>query len=55
VDTVEIHFNETEFLHHLEKSGLELLTTYTLSEENQNSAKTIGRASRTYVCKKKDQ
>ncbi len=55
VETVEIHFNETEFLNHLEKSGLELLTTYTLSEENQNTAKTIGRASRTYVCRKKDQ
>lgn len=33
VETVEIHFNEPEFLILLDKSGFELIATYTLSEK----------------------
>jgi SAM-dependent methyltransferase len=50
VETVEIHFNETEFLALLAANGLELLATHTLHED------TVGaHAIRTYVCRKKDQ
>jgi ubiquinone/menaquinone biosynthesis C-methylase UbiE len=55
VETVEIHFNEPEFLVLLEKNGLELIATHTLSEESTDTSRTQGHASRTYVCRKKDQ
>lgn len=50
VETVEIHFNEPQFLQLLADSGLELLATYTLDEAVSHGA---GSASRTYVCRKK--
>ena len=55
VETVEIHFNEPEFLALLDNNGLELIATYTLSEENKDATRSKGRASRTFVCRKKDQ
>lgn len=50
VETVEIHFNEPQFLQLLADSGLELLATYTLDETMSHGA---GSATRTYVCRKK--
>ena len=55
VETVEIHFNEPEFLSLLDKTGLELIATYTLSEENAGASASQGSATRTYVCRKKAQ
>lgn len=55
VETVEIHFNEPEFLQLLAKYGLELIATYTLSEESTDTDRLLGHANRTYVCRKKDQ
>ncbi len=55
VETVEIHFNEPEFLTLLDDNGLELIATYTLSEDDINNNRTKGNASRTYVCRKKNQ
>jgi len=49
VETVEIHFNEFQFLTLLASSGLELVATYTLDETIING---VGTATRTYVCKK---
>lgn len=53
VETVEIHFNEPEFLALLDKSSLELIATHTLSEESTDATRAQGHASRTYVCRKK--
>lgn len=50
VETVEIHFNEPEFLRLLADNGLELLSTYTLDEAISQG---VGSATRTYVCRKK--
>lgn len=50
VETVEIHFNEPQFLELLAESGLELLHTYTLNETVIHG---VGNATRTYVCRKK--
>lgn len=55
VETVEIHFNEPELLALLNKNGLELIATYTLSEVSVDASRTQGSATRTYVCMKKDQ
>jgi SAM-dependent methyltransferase len=55
VETVEIHFNEQEFLALLDDNGLELIAAYTLSEESTDTNRTKGYASRTYVCRKKSQ
>lgn len=55
VETVEIHFNEAEFLTMLDQNGLDLIACYTLNEEKADAYRTQGRASRTYVCRKKDQ
>lgn len=55
IETVEIHFNELEFLALLAQNGLELIATHTLSEESLDAARIQGHASRTYVCRKKDQ
>ncbi len=51
VETVEIHFNEPQFLKLLDRQGLELIATYTLDEFVQDG---VGSANRTYVCKKTD-
>ncbi len=51
VETVEIHFNEPQFLKLLDRQGLELIATYTLDEFVQDG---VGSANRTYVCKKID-
>lgn len=51
VETVEIHFNEPQFLKLLDRQGLELIATYTLDEFVQNG---VDSANRTYVCKKID-
>lgn len=53
VETVEIHFNERDFLVLLAKNGLELIAAYTLSEEYTDVSFTQGYANRTYVCRKK--
>lgn len=55
VETVEIHFNEPDFLALLKRNSLELLTTHTLHEENQDASRAQGHAIRTYVCRKKSQ
>jgi len=55
VETVEIHFNESEFLALLDDNGLELIATYTLNEESIDTKRAKGNASRTYVCRKKNQ
>lgn len=55
VETVEVHFNEPEFLALLERNGLELLVTYTLHEESLDTGRSRGHAIRTYVCRKRDQ
>lgn len=52
VETVEIHFNEPDFLALLTRNGLELLATYTLHEESPGTDRTHGHAIRTYVCRK---
>jgi ubiquinone/menaquinone biosynthesis C-methylase UbiE len=52
VETVEIHFNEADFLALLATHGLELIATYTLSEDSVDASGTQGHASRTYVCRK---
>jgi SAM-dependent methyltransferase len=52
VDTVEIHFNEPEFLALLQNNGLELLATYTLDQQSDVSGDSRGQAVRTYVCRK---
>lgn len=49
IETVEIHFNEPEFLALLKINGFELISTHTLSE---TVAEGIGSADRTYVCRK---
>lgn len=49
VETVEIHFNEPEFLRLLADNGLELLATFTLDETTSQG---VGSATRTYVCRK---
>lgn len=51
VETVEIHFNEPQFLELLARHGLELIATYTLDQSVQDG---VGTANRTYVCKKID-
>jgi SAM-dependent methyltransferase len=50
VETVEIHFNEPQFLSLLADNGLQLLSTYTLDEIVSHG---VGSATRTYVCRKK--
>lgn len=52
VPTVEIHFNEPEFLALLGQHGLQLLASYTLNEELDNNDPKCGSANRTYVCRK---
>jgi len=52
VPTVEIHFNEPEFLALLGQHGLQLLSSYTLNEELDKNDPKCGSANRTYVCRK---
>jgi ubiquinone/menaquinone biosynthesis C-methylase UbiE len=54
IETVEIHFNEPEFLALLSRSGLELMVVHTLSEEHIDDTGKQGQVIRTYVCRKKD-
>lgn len=49
VETIEIHFNESKFLDLLAKNELEIISTYTLSED---AAVSYGQAVRTYTCRK---
>lgn len=49
VETVEIHFNEPEFLALLRSHGLEIIATHTLSETISHGR---GSAVKTYVCQK---
>ncbi len=49
VETVEIHFNESDFLALLLKHGLHPMKTLTLSETRQGDTRS---ATRTYVCAK---
>lgn len=49
VETVEIHFNEPQFLELLASCSLELIATYTLDESVRGG---VGSATRTYVCRK---
>lgn len=49
VETVEIHFNEPQFLALLRLNGLQLVETWTLSEEGSDS---YGTAVRTYLCRR---
>lgn len=53
VETVEIHFNEQNFLALLDQNDLDLLATHTLSEECADTSRNRGHANRTYVCRKK--
>jgi SAM-dependent methyltransferase len=52
VPTVEIHFNEPEFLGLLSRNGLQVVATHTLHEERSPDG-LRGSAVRTYVCRKK--
>ena len=54
IDSVDIHFNEPDFLALLDKNGLDLIGTYTLNEESVDSSQKEGHANRTYVCRKKE-
>jgi SAM-dependent methyltransferase len=54
IETVEIHFNETEFLELLSTSGLELIAVHDLGEEPTDDTGRQGQAIRTYLCKKKE-
>ena len=50
VETVEIHFNELEFLELLDAHDLEMIAAYTLDESVHHGK---GTANRTFVCKKR--
>ncbi|QHE83756.1 class I SAM-dependent methyltransferase [Hydrogenophaga sp. BPS33] len=50
VETVEIHFNEPDFLALLTRHGLDPIETLTLDESVVSG---VGSASRTYVCRKR--
>lgn len=52
VETVEIHFNEQDFLELLKINHLEILQAFTFSEEFEDGNRSVGRAVRTYVCEK---
>lgn len=55
VETVEIHFNEPDFLALLNACRLELIGTRSLNEESEGTSGAKGRALRTYVCRKRNQ
>jgi SAM-dependent methyltransferase len=52
VETVEIHFNEPDFLALLQSNGLQLIATFTLHQQAEESVAARGQAVRTYVCRK---
>lgn len=52
VETVEIHFNEGQLLDMLQCHGLDLMETFTLSEEPDPATPGAWRYNRTYVCRK---
>jgi SAM-dependent methyltransferase len=52
VETVEIHFNEPQFLALLQNHGLELMETFTLHEQRDADNPQRGNANRTYLCRK---
>lgn len=49
VETLEIHFDEAEFVKLLGDAGLAVMATYSLSEDMRDGC---GAAVRIYVCKK---
>ena len=55
VETVEIHFNESDFLALLNFNGLELISACTLFEEIEEASYPKGRAIRTFLCRKEHQ
>lgn len=54
VETVEVHFNELDFLALLEHHGLEIVDVYTITEQSTDPTGTQGNANRTYVCRKRN-
>ncbi len=52
VETVEIHFNEPDFIDLLKLHHLDVVATYTLNEERDSLNPLQGNANRTYVCRK---
>ncbi len=50
VETIEIHFNEEEFIEILKKHNLSIVNTFTL---NHAGSAAVGRATKTYLCAKK--
>ncbi len=54
IETIEIHFNESDFLNLLRRNDLNLIATYTLSEVITDTSGRRGQATRTYVCEKKN-
>lgn len=52
VETVEIHFNEPEFIALLQLHNLKVVATYTLDEELDSLNPLQGNANRTYACRK---
>jgi 2-polyprenyl-3-methyl-5-hydroxy-6-metoxy-1,4-benzoquinol methylase len=53
IETIEIHFNEQEFLELLNRNNLTLLKSYTVHELRTRGSIKRGTAVRTYVCEKK--
>jgi ubiquinone/menaquinone biosynthesis C-methylase UbiE len=49
VETIEIHFNEKDFLRLLDQSGLKVTKTYVINEFSSGSA---GQGVKTYLCEK---
>ncbi len=49
IDTVEIHFNEQDFISLLGRNGLKIVKTFTLGQQGSQDQ---GGANRTYVCRK---
>ena len=52
VETIEIHIAETEFMNLLVENELTLIKTLTLSDTPDPKDHLIGKASRTYLCRK---
>lgn len=53
VETIEIHFNEEKLIEEFSFNDLDLIGTYTLHEESDNSSNNKGKAIRTYLCQKR--
>lgn len=52
VETLEIHFNESEFLARVKKMGLKLISTYTFNKGSVDASSAKGHAIRTYIFRK---